>query len=74
MSRPSRVLAGAGGVPGAGAEVRGMGSVEEPFVDPELFRGTVYHAANWIEVGAGARGPGLGPSISTPACNMECRR
>ena len=72
----------------------------ETFVDPALFRGTVYRAANWIEVGrtrgfgrggagyseqpgpswysfipcAGARGPGLGPPISTPACDMECGR
>ena len=66
------------------------------FVDPAYFRGTVYRAANWIEVGrtrsfardghsysehacsfipcAGARGPGCGPPISTPACDMECPR
>ena len=34
----------------------------ETFVDPELFRGTVYRAANWIEVGRtrgfGRDGPG----------------
>ena len=72
----------------------------ETFVDPAYFRGTVYRAANWIEVGrtrgfardghsyrstrtrslcsfipcAGARGPGCGPPISTPACDMECPR
>ena len=74
--------------------------VAETFVDSEFFRGTVYRAANWIEVGrtrgfardrhgyseharpklvflhplCRARGPGLGPPISIPACDMECRR